>query len=48
METETVASRNVVDTLLHDHFGSGVCGPRDAERASAADAGPDFVLGWDC
>ncbi|TDL28887.1 FAD/NAD(P)-binding domain-containing protein [Rickenella mellea] len=35
METETVASRNVVDMLFQDHFGTGICGkPRNVENNS--------------
>ncbi|KAF8656393.1 hypothetical protein AX16_002578 [Volvariella volvacea WC 439] len=45
METETIASRNVVDLLLHDEFNSGICGDtlRNASEVSA-----DYVYGWDC
>lgn len=32
METETVASRNIVDLLLQDKFDSGICGARVAKR----------------
>jgi hypothetical protein len=28
METETISARNVVDLLLDEKFGSGICGPR--------------------
>lgn len=55
METETIASRNVVDLLLHEEFGSGICGslisgsdadvPENITRVSESS---DFVLGWDC
>ncbi|KAG1716771.1 hypothetical protein ID866_369 [Astraeus odoratus] len=55
METETVASRNVVDLLLHEEFGSGICGPqlsgpKDGTENVTHDANTDddFVLGWDC
>ncbi|KAH7883946.1 FAD/NAD(P)-binding domain-containing protein [Phlebopus sp. FC_14] len=54
METETIASRNVVDLLLHEEFGSGICGSllsgseaNDVNKSNAADDG-GFVLGWDC
>ncbi|KAF9066052.1 Prenylcysteine lyase-domain-containing protein [Rhodocollybia butyracea] len=52
METETVASRNVVDLLLNEEFGSSICGQRisgstKGDVATAA-ADKDFVLGWDC
>ncbi|KAI6005036.1 Prenylcysteine lyase-domain-containing protein [Pisolithus orientalis] len=54
METETIASRNVVDLLLHEEFGSGICGsqlsgPETSEGNPGHDGGSeDFVLGWDC
>ncbi|KAI9057359.1 FAD/NAD(P)-binding domain-containing protein [Trametes sanguinea] len=43
METETLASRNVVDLMLHDQFRTGLCVTHtlDAPRDS-------FVYGWDC
>ena len=50
METETIASRNVVDLLLHDEYNAGIC-PAAAEDEDAAEAGvhdEKFVLGWDC
>lgn len=38
METETVASRNVVDLLFQDRFGTGLCGgqksPADPDTVS--------------
>ncbi|CDO76404.1 hypothetical protein BN946_scf184937.g18 [Trametes cinnabarina] len=51
METETIASRNVVDLLLKEQFGAGLCKqPSSAEPAG--DASPsteeNFVYGWDC
>ncbi|KAG8220136.1 Prenylcysteine lyase-domain-containing protein [Butyriboletus roseoflavus] len=53
METETIASRNVVDLLLHEEFGSGICGSLISgagvrENATRASESSDFVLGWDC
>ncbi|KAI6032073.1 FAD/NAD(P)-binding domain-containing protein [Pisolithus microcarpus] len=54
METETIASRNVVDLLLHEEFGSGICGsqlsgPETGEEDAPRESGSeDFVLGWDC
>ncbi|KAF8446323.1 FAD/NAD(P)-binding domain-containing protein [Boletus edulis BED1] len=55
METETIASRNVVDLLLHEEFGSGICGSlisgseTDAhENATRVPESSGFVLGWDC
>ncbi|EGO02796.1 hypothetical protein SERLA73DRAFT_165743 [Serpula lacrymans var. lacrymans S7.3] len=55
METETIASRNVVDLLLHEEFGSGICGSllssvgsEEAYGAGDEKGGEEFVLGWDC
>ncbi|KAG1825546.1 Prenylcysteine lyase-domain-containing protein [Suillus subaureus] len=50
METETLASRNVVDLLLHEEFGTGICGAllSGTENATQTAAPADFVLGWDC
>lgn len=53
METETIASRNVVDLLLQEQFNASICKPSadtdPAEDAPAPKAEPaDFVLGWDC
>lgn len=52
METETLASRNVVDLLLNEEFGgSSICGPRISGsnlEAAINDSDSDFVLGWDC
>ena len=49
METETIASRNVVDLLLHDEYNAGIC-PVVAEDEDTAAGVHDekFVLGWDC
>ncbi|TFY50190.1 hypothetical protein EVJ58_g11148, partial [Rhodofomes roseus] len=51
METETIASRNVVDLLLHDEWNAGICpaAVEGDEEATAEKAKDDkFVLGWDC
>ena len=52
METETLASRNVVEMLMRDVFDAGLCPTRVAEDGESevtekgdADA---FVYGWDC
>ena len=37
METETLASRNVVDWLLKEEFGAGICTPPQS-RAAADEA----------
>ncbi|KAI0729978.1 FAD/NAD(P)-binding domain-containing protein [Fomitopsis betulina] len=47
METETIASRNVVDLLLHDEYNAGIC-PAAAADKDAGAHGENFVLGWDC
>ncbi|KAI0644039.1 Prenylcysteine lyase-domain-containing protein [Trametes meyenii] len=50
METETIASRNVVDLLLREQFQSALCKSThvdgDVDASDASDDG--FVLGWDC
>jgi prenylcysteine oxidase/farnesylcysteine lyase len=49
MDTQTIASRNVVDLLLNEEFGSGICGSRlDAPESTKGRRDADFVLGWDC
>ncbi|KAF7339982.1 Prenylcysteine lyase [Mycena venus] len=46
METETLASRNVVDMLLKDSFESGICGPAGTPLNDTDKE--DYVFGWDC
>ncbi|KAG7099795.1 hypothetical protein E1B28_001607 [Marasmius oreades] len=51
METETIASRNVVDLLLNEEFKSSICGPRisgSETRGEKTVDDEDFVYGWDC
>jgi prenylcysteine oxidase/farnesylcysteine lyase len=59
METQTVASRNVVDLLLRDEFNSAICPhgiPSDEDSAQdplsvnvpPSKTSEDFVLGFDC
>ena len=52
METETISSRNVVDLMLDEAFGTGICGPPKSveEDLGRTDAGnlDKFVYGWDC
>jgi prenylcysteine oxidase/farnesylcysteine lyase len=50
METEIIASRNVVELLLNEAFGTGICGPKPAKEANTTltENPTDFVLGWDC
>lgn len=43
METEILASRNVVDLLLQEKFNSSICMSDKGKEAS-----PEFVYGWDC
>lgn len=43
METEILASRNVVDLLLQEKFNSSIC-PLDEEKETPE----GFVYGWDC
>ncbi|TFY56537.1 hypothetical protein EVG20_g8889 [Dentipellis fragilis] len=52
METETLASRNIVDWLLREEFGAAICPAKPAD-ADSAEPEPrpkakDFVYGWDC
>jgi prenylcysteine oxidase / farnesylcysteine lyase len=46
METETIASRNVVDLLLREKFNSSICHMDEEIKGKEAPAG--FVYGWDC
>lgn len=58
METETVSARNVVDLLLHDEFGKGICPPSHADEVEdggvtggetvTREENDDFVYGFDC
>jgi prenylcysteine oxidase/farnesylcysteine lyase len=59
METQTVASRNVVDLLLKEEFNSSICPPSipsDGDPAQntlfvarpSSNVSDDFVLGFDC
>jgi len=51
METETIASRNIVELLLHEAFDTGICGPKISktkENGTLVEIPADFVLGWDC
>ncbi|KAI9512321.1 FAD/NAD(P)-binding domain-containing protein [Russula earlei] len=43
METETLASRNVVDLLLREKFNASVCAVEGERRRPGG-----FVYGWDC
>ena len=45
METETLASRNIVDLLMREKFNSSIC-PFDEKREAPVHA--EFVYGWDC
>lgn len=44
METETIASRNIVELLLREEHDASICKPGE----STAEPGPDFVYGFDC
>ncbi|CAE7134529.1 unnamed protein product [Rhizoctonia solani] len=44
METETISSRNVVDLLSTELWGSGLCGPKGV-KGPVTDS---YVIGWDC
>lgn len=45
METETVASRGVVDLMLRDMFNESIC---PAGVTDPPPEGAEFVWGWDC
>jgi prenylcysteine oxidase/farnesylcysteine lyase len=47
METTTISSRNVVDLLLTEQFGSGICGEK-VELDQYEEWGEEKVWGWDC
>jgi hypothetical protein len=44
METETIASRNVVDLLLQEKFKRSICGIEYGGEKKKE----EFVYGWDC
>ena len=46
METETIASRNVVDLLLQEKFNSSICHLDEEKGGKEVPEG--FVYGWDC
>ena len=52
METETIASRNVVELLMREQYDAGLCPPQKEEVEGDGDEvlhkGEDFVYGWDC
>ena len=45
METQTLASRGVVDLAMRELFGDGVC---PAGFKSPPPEESEFVWGWDC
>jgi len=47
MDTETLASRNIVDLLMREKFNSSIC-PLDEEKREEASVPAGFVYGWDC
>jgi prenylcysteine oxidase / farnesylcysteine lyase len=44
METQTLASRNIVDLLLREKFNASICRLDIEERMKKE----GFVYGWDC
>ncbi|EIN13466.1 FAD/NAD(P)-binding domain-containing protein [Punctularia strigosozonata HHB-11173 SS5] len=56
METETISARNVVDLLLNEKFGGGICSPPEGwsvegdveTESTAVESKTEFVYGWDC
>jgi hypothetical protein len=45
METETIASRGVVDLMFRDMFNEGLC---PSGISVPPPEGTEFVWGWDC
>ncbi|KAG9004826.1 hypothetical protein FRB90_010688 [Tulasnella sp. 427] len=48
METETLSSRNIVDTLLRESFGYGICPSGLSLDGWATGADDEKIYGWDC
>jgi len=48
METETIASRNIVDLLLLERYNTTICGPITNVVKSQKQKNDSFVYGWDC
>lgn len=49
METETIASRNVVSLLLGDLYNAAICKvDPDTVDEKAEAANESYVYGWDC
>lgn len=50
METETIASRNVVELLMKEQFDAGLCKTSVDENGEPVveKRNEDFVYGWDC
>jgi len=51
METETIASRNIVDWLLKEEYDASICAPSkstDNSTESTPLHDENFVYGWDC
>lgn len=49
METETIASRNVVELLMQEQFDAGLCKQETNENGEPVEKkAEDFVYGWDC
>ncbi|KAF8634484.1 hypothetical protein AX15_000922 [Amanita polypyramis BW_CC] len=57
METETIASRNVIDLLLNEEFQTSICGTKSSggevnasvpSQTSLENDQREYVYGWDC
>ena len=51
METETIASRNVVELLMQEEFNASICTspePPTEGGLDDQDKPKDFIYGWDC
>ncbi|KAG8962365.1 hypothetical protein FRC05_005372 [Tulasnella sp. 425] len=48
METETLSSRNIVDNLLKESFGHGICPSGISPDGSGNKVEDEKIYGWDC
>lgn len=48
METETISSRNVVDNLLQEAFGHGICPQGTSPDGWGTKIEDKKIYGWDC
>ncbi|KIO16488.1 hypothetical protein M407DRAFT_33869, partial [Tulasnella calospora MUT 4182] len=48
METETLSSRNIVDNLLRESFGHGICSSSNSADGWGYKVEDEKIYGWDC